>query len=291
MRKNKLNYMRPLEQCRRASSLSLPALERLLVNVHGGSKTTLSRLEQREIRSVNKNLVEALVEIFKKLGLQRDHIISPERYPDFCINAKWLIESSLLFLSSDEPFNEEKILINLAKQWFAISAVTACQFAEKLYQFLARDGLAEVAPDSAKKYAVWSSNITRKIRRIVKGQEKLPLSWKYHWLACFPPEVSKIALNKIIGKSGYMLVPLATHSGLKISEMGGQIDDLNGYFSHVIDEYQPVMTGTDDNSEEVRLLRLFQSKLHRLLSNVVNVLVTMQLSTGISSHRGLIEHE
>ena len=282
--------MRPLEKCRHALHLSLPSLERLLVDVSGGSKTTLSRLEQKDIKTVNKELMNALVEIFKGLGLKSDHIISPERYPNFCINVKDLIKTSL-FTSSDKILNEAKIIIHITKQWFSVSCMSPREFAENVHKLLAEDCLVEWAPKTADKYAVWSSNVTRKIRRILEGDEKFPLSWKHYWLACCSDEVSQIVLSQILGKSGYMLVPIATYSDLEINETGAKIDEVNRYLSNVIHEYQPLMMKNDDDSVEARELRLFQSKLSRLFLNTVNATTAIQMSSGIKSQRELITRD
>jgi hypothetical protein len=274
--------MTPLKKCRDARNLSLPALEKLLKGISGGSKTTLSRLETKPVNNVSKKLLVALGDIFKLEGLKTEHILSPELYSDFIVNYSG-IDKKKLCHTTDVTFNEQKVLLNITKQWIESSSITASKFSSDLYEKLGTDNLVKDAPTTADEYSTWKNSALQRVSRILEGNSPLPLSWKHYWLSCLPENIKKIALNQMMANSGYMLVPLPTSPTIKSNDSRARIDVISHQFANVIGGSKPAMDGAYDERDTEIELQLLQDKLMELVASCLRESTVIERCTGVTS--------
>jgi hypothetical protein len=274
--------MRPLKKCRDARNLSLPALETLLAGGYGGSKNTLSRLETKPINNVSKNLLIALVEIFKEQGLKTEHIISPEIYSDFIVNYRPINDKNNR-QGCDTTFNEQQILLTITKQWIENGTTTRSTFAEALFTKLAIDDLVKALPTTANEFLTWKNTALQRVSRILDEEKPLPLSWKYYWLSCLPEHFKQTALSQMMANSGYMLVPLPANPKINSQETAAKIDVLSRKFADVIGGSKPAMDGAYDHRDDVAELQFFQDTLMELAAGCLREATVIKTCTGITS--------
>lgn len=274
--------MTPLQKCRNALELSLPALEQRLNGVTGGSKTTLSRLETKQVNHVNKNLLTALVEVFKEQGLTAQHIISPELFTDFNVKYNANLEKSHC-QQLDGTFNEQSILLELTKQWFESSNMTQTKFAENLHEKLSVDGLVATAPTNMAEYTTWHNSALKRVSRILENEQPFPLSWKYYWLACLPKEIEHAALSQMMANAGYMLIPLPTTANMEAKGSAAKIHEISREFSDVIARSKPAMDGVYDDRDDLGELQLLQDELAELTAACHRESTAIERSTGVTS--------
>jgi len=274
--------MRPLQKCRDARNLSLPALEKLLTGVHGGSKTTLSRLETKPINNVSKGLLIALVEIFKNQGLKTEHIIQPEHYSDFNVNYSPISEKSPC-QKADMVFDEEKVLVNITKQWIENTSATLSTFAVELCEKLAADSFVKEQPVTSNEYTTWENTAFKRISRILNGEHPMPLSWKYYWLSCLPENIKQLALNEMMANSGYMLIALPKTQKIDAKNELAKIDVISHQFADVIGKSKPAQDGVYDDRDDVKEVQLLQDKLMELVAACLREQTVIYNSTGITS--------
>lgn len=274
--------MRPLQKCRNARNLSLPALEKLLSGIKGGSKTTLSRLETKPVNNVSKSLLIALSEIFKLEGLKTEHIISPELYSDFIVNYSGIEEKKLCH-TSDKKFNEQEILLNITKQWIEKTPATVSKFAAELYEKLSDDNLVITPPVTADEFTKWQNTALKRITRILDEEMPLPLSWKYYWLSCLPENIKQTALNQMLANSGYMLIALPITQKINVKDETAKIDVISRQFADVIGKSKPAMDGVYDDRDDATEVQLLQDKLMALVAACLREQTVIYNSTGITS--------
>lgn len=274
--------MTPLQKCRNALKLSLPALEQRLSGVTGGSKTTLSRLETKPVNHVNKKLLNALESIFKEQGLTAEHIMSPELFTDFNVKYNANIDKTHCQIS-DGTFNEQEILISLSKEWFESSNMNHAKFSEKLYEKLSLDDLVASAPSSVSEYTKWQNTAHKRVSRILDNEQPFPLSWKHYWLACLPEDVKQIALSQMMANAGYMLVALPTTPNIKVKDSAAKIHVISREFSDVIARSKPAMDGVYDDRDDLGELQLLQDELAQLITACIRESTVIECSTGVVS--------
>lgn len=274
--------MRPLQKCRDARKLSLPTLEKLLKGIHGGSKTTLSRLETKPINNVSKPLLIALVNTFKEQGLKTEHILSPELYSDFTVNYNPIAEKSHC-QGSDRTFNEQEVLLNITNQWLENTVATATSFAVELYEKLGEDNLVKPIPATADEFSTWKNSALQRVSRILDGENPLPLSWKYYWLSCLPENIKQTALNQMLANSGYMLIALPSTQKINVKDETAKIDAISRQFADVIGESKPAMDGVYDARDKAIELQLLQDKLAELIAACYRESTVIEACTGVKS--------
>jgi transcriptional regulator with XRE-family HTH domain len=71
----------PLKICRAKEGLNL----RALASKCNTSKSTMSRLESGRAKSPSGNVCLKLIKRYEGYGLTLDHLINPDKYPDFVI--------------------------------------------------------------------------------------------------------------------------------------------------------------------------------------------------------------
>lgn len=274
--------MRPLQKCRDARKLSLPALERLLKGVHGGSKTTLSRLETKTVNNVSKNLLVALVDVFKQQGLKTEHILSPELYPDFKPDYSPM-EAKDHCQGVDKTFNEQAVLLALTKEWIENTTATMTKFAAELCKKLGEDNLVTAEPANADEFIKWKNSSLQRVSRILEGEAQLPMSWKHYWLSCLPENIKQIALNQMMANSGYMLIALPVNSKINTKETAAKLDVISRKFADVISGSKPAMDGTYDCRDDADELQLLQDTLMALAAGCLREATVIKNCTGITS--------
>lgn len=274
--------MTPLKKCRNARNLSLPALEKLLNGVSGGSKQTLSRLETKPVNNVSKKLLIALVDVFKPEGLKAEHVHSPELYPDFKVNYSGIIDKNLCH-STDTAFNEQKTLLTITKHWLESTPTTISKFSGQLYEKLAVDGLVKSQPVGTSEFTTWQNTASQRVNRILEGDNPFPLSWKHYWLACLPENIRQTALVEMMANTGYMLIPMPTTAKISPQETHAKIDEISHQFADVIKNSKPAMDGAYDERDNIGELQLLQDKLMALVASCLRESTAIELCTGITS--------
>lgn len=276
--------MTPLQKCRSARKLSLPALEKLLLNVPGGSKPTLSRLENKPVKNINKNLLNALVEIFSVQGLTEKHIHSPEQFPDFVVNdTTFSLKTPCPVVDKETAyFNEQQILLWFTRKWLENSNITGVKFAENLYELLAKDGLVK-GVSNPDEYQKWLNTAYRRVLRILDESTALPLAWKHYWLACLPDDIAQRTLNHMTANIGYMLLPLPTNTHHKVEDSRAKIDEISHQFANVIKGSHPAMDGEYDERDCVHELQRLQDELLALMAACLREASVITANTGVTS--------
>lgn len=274
--------MTPLQKCRKAKNISLQTLSAQLTHLSGSSVTTLSRIEAGSVKKIGKDLTDALVEVFEGTGLIADHILEPKRFPDFSVKCS-AIPDKTHRQPSDATFNEQSILLSFSKKWFDTSNMTQTKFSETLYEKLSVDGLVALAPSDVSEYAKWQNTASKRVSRILEGEQPLPLAWKHYWLACLPENIKQLALSQMMANTGYMLVPLPKTPKIITKDSAAKIHDISREFSDVIARSKPAMDGVYDDRDDLGELQLLQDELAELIAACLRESTVIERSTGVTS--------
>ena len=282
--------MTPLQICREAKGLSLSQLATKLNRIKGSSKASLHRLETTTVSSINKQLLNSLIDIFEQQGLTIEHLMSPESFPDFKVNYTQDETKNLDLALDTKILTEKEIIITATQKWFDSSNMVSSKFSELLYTELSAAGLVPLEPSEVDDYEKWVSSSARRVSRIMDGSSAFPLEWKYYWLSCFPEDLKISALTQIMSNTGYLLVPLPTNSALNIVDSRAKLDEISKQFAGVIGNSKPAMDGFYDNRDSKEELQLMQDNLAQLLASVLREMTLIENNTGIQSKLSQIWH-